>query len=146
MGITKNENGKFLGIDVGTKRTGVSISNTAKTIAFPHKVIPFKGKEELLQEIEKIISEENIIRIIIGNPLNTRGERSSLTKNTFEIIDYLKKSIELETVMQDEKYSTQKAHTDLYSMKMNWKKRKQVVDKVAAAIILQNYLESYNKE
>ncbi len=142
MGIIKNKNGKFLGIDIGTKRVGIALSNSSKSIAFPNKVILFKNKEDLLNEIQQIIEDENIEKIIIGDPINTKGKRSSLTDNLYKLIDYLKNNLNIDICLYDERYSTQEAHTDLHAMKLNWKKRKELVDKVAAAIILQNYIES----
>lgn len=142
MDIIKNKNGKFLGIDIGTKRVGIALSNSSKSIAFPNKVVLFKNKEDLLNEIQRIIENENIEKIIIGDPINTKGMRSSLTDDLYKLIDYLKNNLKIDICLYDERYSTQEAHSDLHSMKLNWKKRKELVDKVAAAIILQNYIES----
>lgn len=132
---------KYLGVDIGMKRVGIAITNTNKSIAFPYTVLSFKNKEKLLIEINEIIEKENIEKIVMGNPLNTKGKRSSLTDQLYKIIDFLKENISVTVVLADERYSSKEAHQDLYSMNMNWKKQKKVIDKVAASIILQNYIE-----
>ena len=141
MDTLRNNPVKYMGLDIGLKRVGVSLSDSLKIIAFPFKVFQFIDNKTLLNDIERIIEEEHIEKVIIGNPLNIQGKRSSLTSDLFKIIDFLKKNLKVETILSDERYTTKKANSDLHSLKLNWKKRKKVVDKVAASLILQNFLD-----
>ncbi len=141
MAITKNKRTKYLGLDVGLKRVGVSISDPSKKIAFPYRVIISRSREELLEILKDIILKENVTRVVIGDPLNIQGKRSSLTEKLYEIIDFLRENLDVSAKLYDERYSTATAHEDLKVMNIDNKKRRKVIDKIAAAIILQNYLE-----
>ncbi len=141
MAITENKRTKYLGLDIGTERVGTAISDPLKKIAFPYRVIISRNREELLEILKDIILKENITRVIIGDPVNIQGKRSSLTEELYEIIDFLKDNLDVSAELFDERYSTATAHEDLKVMNINNKKRRKVIDKIAAAIILQNYME-----
>ena len=111
-----------------------------RIFAFPYEVIEYENNEILLNKVNKIIENENIERIIIGDPVNIQGERSSLSKKIYDIIDFLKCKLNIDIHMQDERYTSKIAEEKLRDMKLNPKDKKKVIDKVAAAVILENYL------
>ncbi len=142
MGITENNQKKYLGLDIGTRRVGVALSDLSKKIAFPYSVISSMTKEGLLDELNEIILKENIESVIIGDPINIQGKRSSLTDEVHDIIDFLKDNLENADVkLNDERYSTKMAEESLHRVNIKSKKQKKIIDKVAAAIILQRYLD-----
>ena len=142
MTITKKKKSKYLGIDIGTKRVGIAITDSTKRIAFPYETISFKDNELLLGRIKDIILQENVEKVIIGDPVNTQGQRSCLTEKLYEVIDFLKENLNIDVELYDERYSTKIAHQDLRAINISNKKRKKIIDKSAAAIILQDYLDS----
>lgn len=134
---------RYLGLDLGSKTLGVSLSDTTLTIASAYKTIRFNENDydSLLSEIKKIIDDYNVSKIILGLPKNmsnTIGERGEICLN------FQKKLIEnlnIEVVMQDERLSTVEATNYMINADMSRKKRKQKVDSLAANIILQTYLD-----
>lgn len=134
---------RYLGLDLGSKTLGVSLSDTTRTIASAYKTIRFNEDDydSLLPEIKKIIDDYNVSKIILGLPKNmsnTIGERGEIC------LDFQKKLIEnlnIEVVMQDERLSTVEATNYMIGADMSRKKRKQKVDSLAANIILQTYLD-----
>ncbi len=134
---------RYLGLDLGTKTLGISISDETKTIASTLKTINFTSEQyqELLPQIKEIVDEYNIEKIILGFPKNmnnTIGPRAEVTiQFQKQLEDYLK----IECVLQDERLSTISAHNYMIEADMSRKKRKNKVDSLAANIILQTYLD-----
>ena len=133
---------KILGIDYGEKKVGVAISDDTKTISTPYSVVDTQ-KTDIVSEIKKIAEAESVEKIVVGMPLNMNGsygERANLTK---EFIDKLAENIELEIVEWDERLSTKFSDRILNKAKVKGrKKKKKVIDKIAATFILQGYLDS----
>lgn len=139
---------RYIGLDLGTKTLGVSISDETKTIASSLKTLRFSenNSDEILDELINIVKEFNVEKIVLGLPKNmnnTIGERA------ISAMDFGKKISELldiPVVMQDERLSTVSAHNYLIEANMSRKKRKGVVDAVAANIILQTYLDKERRK
>ena len=134
---------RYLGLDLGTRTLGLSISDITGTIASTYKTIHFEESnyDELLPQIKEIVELEHIEKLVLGLPKNmnnTLGDRA-LTTMEFQkkLTDYLNK----EVVLQDERLSTVQAHNFMLEADMSRKKRKKNVDKIAANIILQTYLD-----
>lgn len=137
---------KFLGLDVGETRIGVSIANSVVKIANSYEVID-RTKIKALHRIKDIIREENINILVIGLPLKKDGS-SSIQVNKIE--SFTKKLINFVGCIKyyyfDERYSTKGAEYYLNNFsKKNHKEKRAVVDMIAASIILQNFLDK-NKE
>lgn len=134
---------RYIGLDLGTKTLGISISDVTKTIASPLKTLRFNENDydAVLNDLKEIVEEFNVQKIILGLPKNmnnTIGDRALVTMEfQKKIHDYLN----VEVIMQDERLSTVSAHNYLLEANMSRKKRKGVVDKMAANIILQTYLD-----
>ena len=134
---------RYLGLDLGTKTLGISVSDETKTIASGLKTLRFSenNNDEILDELKEIVKEFNIEKIVLGLPKNmnnTLGERALVT---MEFGEKIKKLLNIEVIMQDERLSKVSAHNYLLEANMSRKKRKNVVDKMAANIILQTYLD-----
>ena len=138
---------RYIGLDLGTKTLGVSISDETKTIASSLKTLRFSenNTDEILDELINIVKEFNVEKIVLGLPKNmnnTVGERALMAmdfgKKISEILD-------IPVVMQDERLSTVSAHNYLIEANMSRKKRKKKVDGVAAVLILQSYLDRIKK-
>lgn len=131
----------YLGLDLGTKTLGLSISKGV--IATNLKTIRYNTKEELLKELEEIIKENNIDVLVLGLPKNmnnTIGPRAEATLEFKKELEKLNYKVEL----QDERLSTVEAHNLMIQADMSRKKRKEKVDTLAATIILQTYLDRRN--
>ena len=134
---------RYLGLDLGSRTLGISLSDITLTIASAYKTIRFQEGEydSLLPEIKKIVDEYKVSKIVLGLPKNmsnTIGERANIC------IEFQKKLIEylnIEVVMQDERLSTVEATNYMISADISRKKRKKKVDSLAANIILQTYLD-----
>ena len=136
-------------MDYGTKTVGVAISDETKLIAQPLLTIERKQANKLRQTyaaIEKIISEQDVELIVLGLPKNmnnTEGERVEATK---EFKEALERRTGLEVVLVDERLTTVEANRILEDTGVALSARKEHIDKMAAAIILQNYLDrEHNK-
>lgn len=134
---------RYLGLDLGTRTLGISISDITGTIASTYKTIRFENEnyDALLPELKCIVKENNIGKIVLGFPKNmnnTVGERGLTTLSFKEKIE---RELGLEVIMQDERLSTVEATHYMIEADMSRKKRKAKVDSLAANIILQTYLD-----
>lgn len=138
---------RILGLDYGTKTVGVALSDETGLIAQPYETIERKNPTKLRQtyaRIEAIISQENVGKIVLGYPKNmnnTEGERAEATK-LFQAD--LERRTGLLVVLMDERLSTVSANRILEATGVAHSARKTYIDKMAAAIILQNYLDAEN--
>lgn len=141
---------RVIGLDYGTKTVGVAISDEMKIVAQPLVTIERKQANKLRQTyaaIEKIIEEQDVELIVLGYPKNmnnTEGERAMATQ---EFKEALERRTGLEVVLIDERLTTIEANRILEETGVAISARKEHIDKMAAAIILQNYLDmEYNKK
>lgn len=136
---------RYLGLDLGTKTLGVSLSDTTLTIASSLKTIFFEEENyiSLMEELKTIVYEYQISKIVLGLPKNMNNSVGPRGETTLQFKELLEQNLDLEVVMQDERLSTVEATHYLIEGNMSRKKRKKHVDSLAAVIILQTYL---NKE
>lgn len=134
---------RFLGLDLGTRTLGMSISDETKTVASTYGVLRFEeGKyETLIPKLKEIVEKENVCAIILGFPKNMNNTIGPRALVTLEFKEKLEKEIKVEVFMQDERLSTKEATYYMIEANMNRKKRKKKVDSLAANIILQSYLD-----
>ena len=128
-----------MAIDYGTKRTGLAICDSAETIASPLTVI--QGQKELLTKISKTVDAENVEAIVLGLPLNMTGSESAQTKLVLKFAEQLKNRLHIPVHLQDERLSTFGAEEKLASVKLTKGKKKKRLDAIAAAEILEAFLE-----
>ena len=138
----------YLGLDLGSKTLGISISDRTSTIATSLEVIRYTNYDELFSRLDEIVYIKKVDAFVLGNPLNLDGSESTRSKLTLEFKSLLESRYPTKEVfMQDERLSTVEAERMLISNDTKRKKRKKVIDKIAATIILQAYLDkrSYEK-
>ena len=132
--------GRSLGIDFGEKRVGLAISDRSNLIASPFKTINYINENDLVNQLEKIVIENNIENFVLGLPINMKGEDTMQTKIVREFKDSLS-SLELPIIYEDERLSSISAKNSLILQNIKTGHNKPEIDKTAAAIILQQYLD-----
>ena len=132
---------RLIGLDLGSKRIGVSICDEKQLIATPFKTLNRTTAKELINELKIIIEENNIQGIIIGNPLNMDGSSGSSAQSVKDTSDNIEKSINLPICLWDERLSTVGAFNLSSQLDINVSKREQKIDENAAAFILQGAID-----
>ena len=135
---------RLIGLDLGSKRIGVSICDENQSIATPYKTIDKTNTNHLINQLRKIIDENNIKGIIIGNPINMDGSLGKSAQSVKDISNNIAKSIDLPLCLWDERLSTVGAFNLSSQLNVNVSKRKKVIDKNAAAFILQGAIDYLN--
>jgi putative Holliday junction resolvase len=130
-----------MGLDVGSKTIGVAISDELGITAQGFKTIKRKAMEDDLRELDAIISQFKIEKIVVGLPKNMDGSLGKQAEFVLGWIEDLKNKIQLPVETWDERLSTVEATKTLLKADLSRKKRKGVIDKVAAVLILQGYLQ-----
>ncbi len=136
---------RLMGLDVGSHTIGVAISDELHMTAQPIKTIRRKSKEEDVREIQAIIAEYEIIKIVVGLPKNMDGTLGKQAEIIFRWIKALQGEIKLPMITWDERLSTVGASRVLLEADLSREKRKKVIDKLAAVLILQGYLDKTRK-
>ena len=135
---------RLIGLDLGTKRIGVSICDEKQLIATPFKTINRSTANELIDELKNIIKENDIKGIIIGNPLNMDGSLGSSAQSVKDTSINIEKSINLPICLWDERLSTVGAFNLSSQLDVNVSKREKKIDQNAAAFILQGAIDFLN--
>ncbi len=135
---------RLIGLDLGSKRIGVSICDEKQLIATPFKTLNRTTARELINELKIIIEENNIQGIIIGNPLNMDGSSGSSAQSVKDTSDNIEKSINLPICLWDERLSTVGAFNLSSQLDINVSKREKKIDENAAAFILQGAIDYLN--
>ena len=132
---------RLIGLDLGSKRIGVSICDEKQLIATPFKTINRSTAKELIDELKSIIEENNIKGIVIGNPLNMDGSSGSSAQSVKDTSNIIEKSINLPICLWDERLSTVGAFNLSSQLDVNVSKREKKIDENAAAFILQGAID-----
>ena len=135
---------RLIGLDLGSKRIGVSICDEKQLIATPFKTINRSTAKELVDELKNIIEENNIKGIIIGNPVNMDGSSGSSAQSVKDTSNNIEKSINLPICLWDERLSTVGAFNLSSQLDVNVTKREKKIDENAAAFILQGAIDYLN--
>ncbi len=132
---------RLLGIDLGTKRIGIAISDYNQKIATPLQTLDKSKQGKLIDELESIITEYDIKGIIIGNPINMDGTYGKSSQSAQDIAINISNKIDIPVSLWDERLSTVGAFNLSSELDINVSKRKKDIDKFAAAFILQGALD-----
>ena len=135
---------RLIGLDLGSKRIGVSICDEKQLIATPLKTINRNSLNELISELRMIIDENNIKGIVIGNPLNMDGSPGRSTQSVKDTSQNIEKNINLPICLWDERLSTVGAFNLSSELDINVSKREKKIDQNAAAFILQGAIDFLN--
>ena len=129
-----------MSVDLGKARTGIAVSDSLESFAFPKAVINEYNSEKLVEKINVFAKELSAELIVVGLPKNMDGSEGFRAQECKEIAEKIKEATQKEIVLWDERCTTVSAHTALNYTDTRGKKRKNVVDAVAAVIILEDYL------
>ena len=142
----KNQSDKcrLIGLDLGSKRIGVSICDEKQLIATPFKTINRSTSKELIDELKSIIEENNIKGIIIGNPINMDGSKGRSAQSVEDTSNNIEKNIDIPICLWDERLSTVGAFNLSSQLDINVSKREKKIDENAAAFILQGAIDFLN--
>ena len=132
---------RLIGLDLGSKRIGVSICDEGQSVATPYKTINKTNKEELINEIKKIIEENNIKGIIIGYPINMDGSLGPSAQSVTDVSKNIDQNVNVDVCLWDERLSTVGAFNLSSQLDINISKRERHIDQNAAAFILQGAID-----
>ena len=135
---------RLIGLDLGSKRIGISICDEKQLIATPFKTINRSTAKKLIDELKSIIKENNIKGIIIGNPLNMDGSSGSSAQSVKDTSNNIEKNISVPICLWDERLSTVGAFKLSSQLDINVTKREKKIDENAAAFILQGAIDFLN--
>lgn len=137
---------RYLGLDLGSRTLGVSISDKSGMFARTYSVIRHNEEyDRLLYDVKEIVLLEKVDAIVLGYPKNMNNTVGPKGELSVEFKEKLENILDIPVYLQDERLTTKQAHDVLISNDTSRKKRKKVVDKIAACIILQSYLDKENR-
>ena len=133
---------RILGIDYGDARVGIAVTDIMGFMANGVKTIKNKGTKKLLEELQLVLKEYNPEKIVVGLPKNMDGTEGFRVDATYKFVENLKTIYSGEVILQDERLTSMEAKRYLCGTNTFGKKRKDVLDTVAATLILEQYLNS----
>lgn len=131
---------RIMGLDIGDKTIGVAVSDAMGWTAQGVKVIRRQELDYDLAELRKVIAEYEVTEMVVGLPKNMNGTLGERANKVLDFAEILKEQLQLPVHMWDERLSTVEAERNLIAADVSRGKRKKVIDKMAACIILQGYL------
>ena len=134
----------MIGLDLGSKRIGVSICDDKQSIATPFRTINKTNTNELIKELNDLVNEYNIKGIIIGNPINMDGSSGRSAQSVNDVSSNIDKAINVDVCLWDERLSTVGAFNLSSQLDVNVSKREKNIDQNAAAFILQGAIDFLN--
>ena len=132
--------GRALGIDFGTKRVGLALSDRSNMIASPYKTLNYVSEKDLITQLETILTKNDIEILVLGLPINMKGEDTAQTIKVRDFKEILS-ALRIPIVYEDERLSSVSAINSLILQNVKTGHNKPEIDKTAAAIILQQYLD-----
>ena len=137
---------RYLGLDLGTKTMGLASSDKTALIATSYKVLHHNNDpESCLDELKSIIESLNVETLVLGLPKNMNNTIGKRAEDTLEFKNILETTFKLPVYLEDERLTTKSAESILLEGDTSRKKRKKVIDKIAATIILQSFLDKRRK-
>jgi len=133
---------RILGVDYGERRVGIALSDPTGTIASPLTTLPNDGR--LLASFRNIVEDQNVAEMVVGEPRTMKGEVGKRAEEARLFAARLRESFSLPVTLWDERLTSVRAHQSMLEMGMKKKQRaeKSSVDQIAAALLLQNYLDA----
>ncbi len=135
---------RIIGLDYGSVTCGVALSDESFLIASPMETIRYKEMDELLSKLDIYFSKYEIGVIVLGNPINLDGSISKRSKITLEFKTILENRYDVQVVLEDERLTSVIVNNILIENNTKRENRKKVVDKLAACLILESYLDRRN--
>jgi len=139
---SSNNAGRLLGMDVGARRIGLAVSDLLGITAQGVPTLQRRNKRTDLAELQRIISEYGVSEIVVGYPLRLSGKASAQTGKVVEFAEELRKKFNLPIHLWDERLTSAEANRLLRETDMSIRRRAEVVDQMAAVLILQSFMEN----
>lgn len=133
---------RILGIDYGLKRIGVAVSDAGARLASPLAVVQASSGKHVLSEIGRFVREYSPEAIVVGEPKAPDGSPGTLSGKAAEFAGELAREFGTRVVLWDERYTSFEAEERLRERGMKWRKRREILDRASAAVILQSYLDN----
>jgi putative pre-16S rRNA nuclease len=133
---------RVMGLDVGDKTIGIAISDALLLTAQSRPTLRRKDLKSDIEFLRQLAAENEVHQIVIGQPLHMDGRESTQSLKVARFAEELKKALDLPVTFWDERLTSFEAEQHLEQMGLNWRQRREQVDKIAAMIILQNYLDN----
>jgi len=133
---------RVLGLDLGERRVGVAVSDPDGTLASPLLQFQPRGRHQIVETVRRLVAEHGAGRVVVGLPLNADGSRGEQARRAEGVADALAEALAVPVSMWDERFSTEEADAILDRSLPRGKARKGRRDMVAAAVILQDYLDA----
>lgn len=133
--------GRILGIDYGSRRFGLALSDPLKLTAQPFANWSVAGEESIVKKIASLIQQRDVELVVIGYPLTLKGQKSRLSSSVEHLVSMLSETIPVPVILWDERFTSVQAHRILHEMGQKTGRQKDKVDILAAVLILQNYLD-----
>tara|TARA_B100000315_G_scaffold13305_1_gene12549 strand:- start:23164 stop:23586 length:423 start_codon:yes stop_codon:yes gene_type:complete len=136
---------RILGIDFGSRRVGLALSDVTRTIASPLKFISYKSLPELLNNLKEIIADFEVSELVVGYPIGMKGQMTRQTEEVDKFIENLRKQLNINVIPVDERLTSVQSSRILQEQGIKSSRNKGAVDMVSASIILQSYLDANQK-
>ena len=136
------KNMRVMALDVGDKTIGAAISDALLLTAQARPTLRRKSVKSDVETLSLMAKENEVHEIVVGHPLHMDGKRSAQTEKVARFAEELRKAVDVPIVFWDERLTSFEAEQHLENMGLNWRQRRDQVDKIAAMIILQSYLDS----
>lgn len=137
--------GRILALDPGERRIGLALSDPTGIIASPHAVID-RRTDDVAERLQRICRDEDVSRIVVGLPVTLDGREGQAAAAARELARLAAEATELDVILHDERFTTVTAEQALLEGGMRRAERREVRDKVAAAVLLQSYLDGERRE
>ena len=142
--LANSQKGRILGIDYGHRRIGIALSDPLRITAQSFPTIKVKSLEQVFSELETIIRDKDVTEIVVGMPLNLKGEKGLSAQKVDEFIQHLKNRFELPIHTWDERWSSLAAQRTILELGKSPSRHKDKVDQISALLILQSFLDYLN--
>ena len=140
------QNTRIMGLDYGKARIGVAFSDLSGTIASADHIYKTQSEQQNLSYFSNLVKEKSVTLIVLGLPLNADGTESEMSLIVRDFGAKLAGTAGVEVAFQDERYTSFEAEELLKEAHLKWEKRKELLDKISAQIILQNYKDEHPKK
>ena len=137
---------RIMALDVGDRTIGVAISDALLLTAQARPTLRRKDPQSDIEHLRRLAVDNEVHQIVVGQPLHMDGRESRQSQKIARFAEQLQQTLDLPIVFWDERLTSFEAEQHLEQLGLNWRQRREQVDKIAAMIILQNYLDSLPKQ
>lgn len=136
--------GKILGLDLGTRTIGIAISDSLEMIATAFETFRFRENDfdSALKRVVEVAKDKKVYKVVLGHPKHMNGDIGDKALLCEEFGKKIEQELGIDVILVDERWTTKLAQNRLLEFDLSRNKRKQIIDKMAAVVILQNYLDS----